>query len=173
MSNHKSETSKHRDKFLPYLPATNLLDIGFGGDPIAAHAVRCDFGGAYPGTVGDQTTQLDFDARSLPFKDATLDAIYASHYLEDATYAEQVLILKEWKRCLSSGGKILLLVPDQQRFEAHCAATGQPLNGNHKNTDYSLATFKSKVWPQIRGDMVWIEGRDLEDYSFMVVIQKL
>ena len=168
-----SETSKHREKFLPYLPTTNLLDIGYGGDPVTPWAVCCDMAGGSYTNVGDAPQQLGFDCRHLPFKDGTLSFCFASHVTEDFFYEEQVAIYKEWKRCLKSGGMIGLLMPDQKRFEAHCAATGQGLNLAHKEPDMSLATFKARVWPQIRGDMAWIVGKDLEDYSFMVVVKKL
>jgi len=168
-----SETEKHRDKFLNYIPPTNVLDVGCGGDPVVPWAVACDFSGAYPGTVGSVPTQLDFDCRHLPFKDETLDGLFSSHVLEDWHFAEQAAILKEWKRCLKPGGIIALLLPDQKRFEAHCAATGQNLNLAHKEPDMGLATFRGRVWPQVRAGMALLEAKDLNDYSFMFVCKKL
>jgi SAM-dependent methyltransferase len=170
---HQSETSKHRELFLPYIPKCNVLDIGFGGDPIVPWAVACDMAQGSYTHVGDTPQQLGFDCRSLPFKDGTLDCLYQSHVIEDFSYADQVKILLEWKRCLRSGGVICLLLPDQKRFEDHCAATGQPTNEAHVEKDMSLTTFKSRVWPQVRGDMAWVEGRDLDDYSFMAVIRRI
>jgi ubiquinone/menaquinone biosynthesis C-methylase UbiE len=128
-------------------------------------------GGSYT-NVGDAPQQLGFDCRHLPFKDGTLDAVYSAHLIEDFTYTEQISILKEWKRCLRSGGTVLLLQPDQQRFEAHCATTGQSLNLAHKESSMSLATFKDRVWSQIRGDMALIECGDLPDYSWFFVGRK-
>jgi ubiquinone/menaquinone biosynthesis C-methylase UbiE len=172
VSEHRSETSKHREKFLPYLPPSNLLDIGCGGETIVPWAVACDFAGAYPGTVGSVPTQLDFDCRHLPFKDGTIDMVYSAHVIEDYTLREQTAILQEWKRCLRPGGIIALLLPDQKRFEAHCAATGQGLNGNHKEATMGLSAFKGNVWPQFRADMSLLEARDLEDYSFLFICKK-
>lgn len=170
--NRLSETAKHRDKLLSYLPTTNLLDIGYGGDPVAPWAVCCDMAEGSYTNVGVVPQQLGFDCRHLPFKDETLDGIFSSHLIEDFTYAEQVKILVEWKRCLRSGGVLVLLQPDQVRFEAHCASTGQPLNLGHKESDYSLSSFKSRVWSQVRGDMALIECRDLPDYSWFFVGRK-
>jgi len=170
---HQSETSKHRELFLPYIPSCNVLDIGYGGDPVVPWAVCCDMSDGSYTNVGDVPMQLGFDCRSLPFKDGVLEGIFSSHLIEDFTYTEQVQILKEWIRCIRPGGVIALLQPDQQRFEAHCAATGQGLNLGHKEPEYSLATFKNIVWNRIRGGMTRLKAQDLEDYSWMFVMGKL
>jgi predicted SAM-dependent methyltransferase len=171
--NNQSETSKHRQLFLPHLPACDLLDIGYGGDPVTPWAIGCDMAAGSYTNVGEAPQQLGFDCRKLPFKDGTLQGIFSSHLIEDFVYAEQANILKEWFRCLRKGGVLALLQPDQKRFEAHCAATGQPLNLGHKEKDYSLATFRNRVWHSVR--MVGaapIEARDLDDYSWMFVAKK-
>ena len=170
---HQSETSKHRHLFLPHLPPCNLLDIGYGGDPVAPWAVGCDMAQGSYTHVGAAPQQLGFDCRTLPFKDGTLQGIYSSHVIEDFSYEDQVKILQEWFRCLRRGGVVALLQPDQKRFEAHCAATGQSLNEAHKERDYSLATFKSRVWNHIRAGMALVEARDLDDYSWMFVAKKI
>lgn len=170
---HKSETSKHRELFLPYLPPCNLVDVGFGGDKIVPWAIGLEKTAGVMAHVGEQPVQLDFDCRSLPFKDGTMDAFYSAHVLEDLPYSGQAAALYEWKRCLRRGGVIALLLPDQQRYLAHCHATGQDINLAHVEQDMSLASFKSKVWPSIRGDMVLVEAHDLGDYSWMFVAKKL
>lgn len=157
---------------MPFLPKRNLLDIGYGGDPVTPWAVCCDMAGGSYTNVGSAPQQLGFDCRDLPFKNETLDGIFSSHVIEDFTYAEQAQILREWIRVLARGGVIVLLQPDQKRFEAHCRATGQGLNLAHKEPDYSLATFREKVWPRVWGGMVMVECGDLEDYSFYVVMRK-
>ncbi len=170
-SGNRSETSKHREKILPFLPPCNLIDIGYGGDPVTPWAVACDMAGGSYTNVGSAPQQLGFDCMSPPFKDGSLDGIYASHLTEDWSYRDQGNMLREWKRCVRSGGVIVILGPDQKRFEAHCAATGQGLNMAHVEPDFSLATFKNRVWPAIRADMAWVAGEDLEDYSFLAVMK--
>jgi len=56
---------------------------------------------------------------------------------------------------------------------AHCAATGQSINDNHKEADYSLKTFKKKVLKtgNIRARVVAEE--DFADYSWGAVLEKL
>lgn len=172
--NAASETSKHREKLLPFIAPCNVIDIGYGGDPVVPWAIACDMAAGSYTRVGAAPQQLGFDCRTLPFRDATLDTIYSSHLLEDFSYEEQIHILREWLRCLRTTGTLILLQPDQPRYLRHCRATGQPINLGHIEPDYSLATFKSRVWGSVRGNTILKEARDLEpDYSWMFVAEKL
>lgn len=165
-----SETAKHRQWFLPHTQGYGI-DLGYGGDPLVPHAICFDMPQPYT-SVGSAPQHLGGDARKLPFKNATLDWVYASHLIEDFTYADQIAVVKEWLRVLKPGGRLLILAPDQQRFEAHCAATGQGLNAAHKEADYSLKTFKKRVLKtgNIRARVVAEE--DFADYSWAIVLEK-
>ena len=168
--NDMSETSKYRAWFLPHTQGYGI-DLGYGGDPLVPHAICFDMPQPYT-SVGSAPQHLGGDARRLPFKNNTLDWVYSSHLIEDFTYTEQVAVVKEWLRVLKPGGRLLILAPDQQRFLAHCAATGQSINDNHKEADYSLKTFKKRVLKtgNIR-DEVWTEA-DFDDYSWGIVLEK-
>lgn len=48
----------------------------------------------------------------LPFDDASLDEIYAGHFLEHLTEEEAALFMRECMRCLVPGGRLGILVPD-------------------------------------------------------------
>jgi predicted SAM-dependent methyltransferase len=165
-----SETSKHRDWFLPHIQGYGM-DIGYGGDPLVPHAICFDMPQPYT-SVGTSALHLGGDARRLPFKNETLDWIYNSHLIEDFTYGDQIPMVKEWLRVLKPGGRLLILAPDQQRFLAHCAATGQSINDNHKEADYSLKTFKKRVLRtgNIRAKVLAEE--DFADYSWGIVLEK-
>ena len=165
-----SETEKYRHWFLPHTQGYGI-DLGYGGDPLVPHAICFDMPQPYT-SVGSAPQHLGGDARRLPFKNNTLDWVYSSHLIEDFTYTEQVAVVKEWLRVLKPGGRLLILAPDQQRFLAHCAATGQPINEAHKEADYSLKTFKKRVLKtgNIR-DEVWTEA-DFDDYSWGIVLGK-
>lgn len=169
--NYQSETSKHRSLFLPHIPLCGVLDVGCGGDPVVPWAICCEKTSGVMAQVGIAPIHLDLDCRRLPFVGSSLRAIYSSHMLEDLEYHEQLAALNEWKRCLAPGGIIALLLPDQQRYLAHCRATGQDINQAHKEQNFGLEEFKLKVWTQIPGFRI-LEARDLEDYSFMFVAQK-
>jgi predicted SAM-dependent methyltransferase len=167
---HVSETSKHRDWFLPYTQGYGI-DVGFGGDPLTPNCITFDMPQPYT-SVGTSVQHLGGDARSIPLKNGTLDWLYNSHLIEDFSYADQIPMVKEWLRVLKPGGRLLILAPDQQRFLAHCAATGQPINEAHKEADYSLKTFKKRVLKagNIRA-RVLAEG-DFPDYSWAIVLEK-
>jgi hypothetical protein len=151
------------------------LDVGFGGDPLVEHAITHDMPQPYT-KVGEAIQHLGGDCRSLPFKRNTLNWIYSSHLIEDFTYEELIPMLKEWVNILIPlGGKLLLLAPDQQRFLAHCARTGQPVNDAHKEGDFSLGTFKKKVLPFIaqRHELRGIaEFDDTTEYSWGIVLER-
>ena len=55
------------------------------------------------------------DITTLPFKDGTVELVYASHVLEYFDREEAVSVLKEWKRVLVPEGTLRIAVPD---FEA-------------------------------------------------------
>jgi predicted SAM-dependent methyltransferase len=165
-----SETAKHRDWFLPHIQGYGM-DIGFGGDAIVPHAITFDMPQPYT-SVGSAPQHLGGDCRKLPLKNDTLDWLYNSHLIEDFTYNDQIPMVQEWLRVLKPGGRLLILAPDQQRFLAHCAATGQSINDNHKEADYSLRTFRKKVLKtgNIRARVVAQE--DFADYSWGIVLEK-
>jgi len=173
LKNHQSETSKHRSLFLPHIPLCDVLDVGAGGDPIVPWAICCEKTSGVMAQVGDAPIHLDLDCRRLPFMGNSLRGVYSSHMLEDLEYPEQIKALNEWKRCLLPGGGVIaLLLPDQQRYLAHCRATGQDINLAHKEPTFGLEEFKLKVWTQVSGFKI-LEARDLEDYSFMFIATKL
>jgi hypothetical protein len=169
---HRSETSKHREFFLPFTLGCGL-DVGFGGDPLVEHAITLDMPQPYT-SVGGAIQHLGGDCRNIPFRRNTLDWIYSSHLIEDFTYDDLIPLLKDWVTIIKPlGGKLLLLAPDQQRFLAHCARTGQPVNDAHKEADFSLGTFKKKVLPFIASRYelrTLAEFDDLTEYSWGIVL---
>jgi SAM-dependent methyltransferase len=48
----------------------------------------------------------------LPFEDCSASVVYASHLLEHFPHARSVDILREWRRVLEPGGRLLVAVPD-------------------------------------------------------------
>ena len=165
-----SETSKHRDWFLPYTEGHGM-DVGFGGDALTPNCITFDMPQPYT-SVGTSAQHLGGDARKIPLKSDILDWLYNSHLIEDFSYSDQIPMVQEWLRVLKPGGRLLILAPDQQRFLAHCAATGQSINDNHKEADYSLKTFKKRVLKagNIRAQVIAEE--DFADYSWGVVLEK-
>lgn len=165
-----SETAKHRAWFLPFIQGYGI-DVGFGGDPVVLHAITFDMPQPYT-SVGSAPQNLGGDCRKLPFKTGTLDWVYNSHLIEDFTYVDQIQIVREWLRVLKPKGRLLILAPDQQRFLAHCAATGQSDNPAHKEADYSLKTFKKRVLKTGNINARTIAEQDFADYSWGIVLEK-
>jgi predicted SAM-dependent methyltransferase len=66
-----------------------------------------------------RTLDLYWDLRRpLPFKDASVDAIFAEHLLEHMPFAAGVELLREWHRVLRPGGVTRIGVPDLDRYIA-------------------------------------------------------
>lgn len=163
-----SETSKCRARLAPYCVGYGV-DLGFGGDPIAPHAIRVDMPQPYT-QLGDQPVQLGGFAERLEwFRDETLDFVYSSHLLED--YDDTEAVLREWLRVLKPGGRLIIYCPDEQRFRAHCQATGQPYNPHHKHADFSLA-FVKRILQRLDQSMFLYENPDVDGYSWEIVCVK-
>ena len=170
-----SETSKHRAWFMPHVPEKDVIDIGYGGDPLVPWAVCCDMEHGSYTNVGTAPQHLGFDAGKLPFRDKTLSGVFNSHLIEDWDYSGQIALVGEWLRVLRPGGKLMILAPDQQRFLAHCARTGQSINANHKEADFSLANFKRRVLKvgNYHNKTRVVAEADFDDYSWGIILEKL
>lgn len=167
-----SETAQCRGRLAPFCTGMGL-DVGFGGDPIAPHAITMDLPTPYT-SVGKSPQHLSGDCRELYwFRNGVLDFIFSSHLIEDFEYLEQARIIKEWLRVLKVGGRIVLYQPDELVYSTHCRATGQPYNLAHKESDFSLATFKDKVlkWGGFNVAIDY-ENPQVETYSWEIVIRK-
>lgn len=163
-----SETSKCRSRLAPYCVGYGV-DLGFGGDPITEHAIRIDLPTPYT-RVGNTSVQLGGDCSNLRwFRDEVLDFVYASHLLED--FPDLGSVLKEWLRVLKPAGHLILFCPDEQRFRAHCLATGQPLNPEHQHEDFSLNKVKAML--ASLGQTQFIHEQDgMDTYSWELVCRK-
>lgn len=166
-----SETEKSRAILSPYCTGIGI-DVGYGGNKVVPTAWAFDMPQPYT-NVGDDRQQLRGDCRQFPFLcDNALDYIYSSHVLEDFTYAELENIINEWRRVLKTGGLIVTNCPDQKRFLAHCAATGQGTNDAHKEHDFSLKNFKYNVLNKCGDWEVVYEQDNFDNYSWLQVIKK-
>jgi len=165
-----SETSASRHILAPYC-LDPCIDIGFGGDPVTPTAITFDMAQPYT-SVGQSPQMLRGDARALSFVcDGAFASVYSSHLVEDYSYADLHVVLKEWRRILRTGGNLVINAPDQQRFLAHCKSTGQGLNAAHKEQDFSFATF----WRVLESVGKW-DRLSLSDpfgpYSWLAVWRK-
>lgn len=170
-----SETAVARSTLAPYCVGIGI-DFGFGGDAIVPHAITFDLPQMYCPSFCGHRQVLQGDCTSLPFIcSGAFDWVYSSHLLEDFSYRELVGVINEWRRILTPGGVLITNCPDQQKFLAHCEATGQSINANHKENDFSLHNFRSRVLA-LAGDGDWqylYENPDAKPYSWYLVARKI
>ena len=163
-----SETAKCRDRLAPYCTGYGL-DLGPGGDPITAHAIRVDLERPYL-AWGPAPVQLGGDATRLHwFRDGVLDFVYSSHLLEDFDDTEAVL--REWLRVLRPSGRLVLFCPDEQVYRRHCRETGQNYNVHHRHETFSLK-FVQAVLDRIGGVEVVHQNPLVDIYSWELVVAK-
>lgn len=168
-----SETAKYRHLTTKYCVG-NGVDIGSGGNPVVPWAISLDLPREQFATYNsgnDPVYHIHFggDALSLPFRRNTLDFVYSSHLLED--YADWKPVLREWVRVLKPGGKLIILLPDKQRW-AEALRRGQPPNCAHqKEGAVGALTAESQGLVRVIEDRL----TDLtpEDYSILFVGEKL
>jgi predicted SAM-dependent methyltransferase len=133
-----SETSKVRHLVIAYCQGHGC-DIGFGGDKIKkedCHGI--DYAQPYTSTGSDAVDiAVDVINEPIPVADNTYDYVYTSHLIED--FEDTGAGLREFIRILKPGGNLILVFPDQRKYEEHCLRTGQPLNMHHVHKDMGLA----------------------------------
>ena len=149
------------------------IDMGFGGTAISPTAITFDMPRMYCPSLEGHRQHLQGDCRSLPFVcTGAFDFVYSSHLIEDFYYDELISLIVEWRRILAPGGVLVLNCPDQKRFVAHCAATGQSLNANHKEMCFSLRGFVDKVLVVTGLWQIVYENPDVPPYSWHLVARK-
>lgn len=168
-----SETAKYRALTTPHCSGVGC-DIGSGGDPVVPWAIQFDlppdvYGAYNGGTVPRGPIQLHGYADRLPFADGSLDFVYSSHLLED--FAEWLPILNEWVRVLKPFGKLIILLPDKERF-AQAVGRGQPPNASHHHEGKAgeLSTYADELGLDVIVDR--LTNLYPEDYSILFIAVK-
>lgn len=105
-----------------------VCELGVGGKKTVEDSIgvdRVEKGKVIP-WVGE-VSQADVVAdvtETLPFKDEEFDTVIARHILE---HCENVIkTLKEWKRIIKPGGRLIVAVPDER------ISDGIPMNPEHR-----------------------------------------
>ena len=140
----EKETSSVKHIILPYIEKDCYgIDIGFGGDLIREDFVSCDL----PVPYGDyEGYKIDIPcdvSKGIPVKDNTFDVVYSSHLIEDFENTEA--ILEEFIRILKDKGTLILVFPDQKKYEEYCKLHGTVPNVAHKIKYMGLAYVHSKL----------------------------
>jgi len=162
-----SETEKTRHITSKFCSG-NGIDLGSGGDPVVPWAIQFD--ATRVAHLSYNPVQWEGDIfKPLPFRERSLDFVYASHSLEDAADWEPILI--EWCRVIKPGGFLIIQVPDKERFRAVVAA-GQPDNLAHKHESYpgELTKYINKIG----GFSVIMDRFEPEnDYNILAIFKKI
>lgn len=166
-----SETSKVRHWVTPFCIGKGC-DIGFGGDKIMK--VNCDgidFEQPYTNTGRDKVDiACDVINNEIPVPDNTYDYVYTSHLIED--FADTKDALRKFIRILRNGGNLILVFPDQPKYEVYCREMGVPMNPYHVHADmghdYMLARLQEI--PGIAYDIIYSNNCEI-DYNVVMVLR--
>lgn len=163
-----SETSKCRQSLSKFCQGDGV-DVGFGGDPIVPHAICMDQVQPYAKYL-DHVQHLHGDACHLHwFRDGALDFVYSSHVLED--FQDTRALLDEWLRVLKPGGNLVLYLPDEQTYRAHCRSQGKPPNAHHIHEYFGMDHVTKAL--SHRQDIEIVHSRfPVGIYSFELVVRK-
>jgi SAM-dependent methyltransferase len=169
--NYTSETSKVRKWVLPFCEGKGC-DIGFGGDKIKkidCHGI--DYPQPYAHAGKDKVDiPCDVINDEIPVADNTYDYVYSSHLIEDVP--NTAMVLRKFIRILKSGGNLILVFPDQPKYEAICKRIGQPMNPYHVHADmgYDFMLQQLNSLSDIKYKVLFSSNCEI-DYNVVMVLQ--
>ena len=166
-----SETSKVRHWVLPYCKGKGC-DIGFGGDKIKKiDCAGIDFEQPYTYTGKDKVDiPCDVINNEIPVPNNTYDYVYTSHLIED--FVDTADALRKFIRILKNGGNLVLVFPDQPKYEVYCRELGIPMNPYHVHKDmgYDFMMEKMKTLPGISYEVLYSNNCEI-DYNVVIVLK--
>ena len=112
---------------------------------------------------------IEGDIMRMDLPDNSFDFAFARLLFQHLP--DPVSAAREALRVLRPGGHLVIYCPDEQRFRAHCQATGQPYNPHHKHADFSLAYVKN-ILIRLGQDRFIYENPDVDQYSWDLVCVK-
>jgi SAM-dependent methyltransferase len=168
---YQSETSKVRPLVVNYCNGYGC-DIGFGGDKILkSNCLGIDFDKPYAYTGKDNVDiSCNIGKEAIPLPPNTFDYVYSSHLIEDFEDTRSVLL--DFIRVLKSGGNLILIFPDQVKYEDHCVKTGQPLNlyHVHKNMGFEYMVNILKQIDTIDFEILYSNNCEI-DYNVILILK--
>jgi len=115
----------------------NTIEIGGGTRPIHPNWFQVDVRKL-------PNVSIQKDARVLPFQSNQLSTICSSYLLPCFTKKEAKEVLEEWFRCLKSGGKLELYLPDLEQISRNIISIGNEeiLKEIYGSQDHEVNYFK-------------------------------
>ena len=177
------ETSKFRDRILwlidsfidvPKMTGADILDIGSGDDPLIYDCHKLDLPSPYTKKCDVVGLTYKCDAR---IADEVVNRkyliVYSSHLLEDFPKEDTIPVLKRWSKLVEKDGLLILLLPDQQRYLAHCKRKNEKPNEHHSIQDFSVKYVKDCI-RMVHGIEVILSEIYFDDgeYNFMIMARK-
>jgi SAM-dependent methyltransferase len=120
----RSYLDRLRSGFLDrYCSGPLVLDVGYAGYD------NPDKRTALPNAIGIDLEYPGYDGLTLPFADASVDAVFSSHCLEHIQFDHAAI--RDWHRVLKTGGFIVCIVPSQALYEKRRFLPSR-FNADHK-----------------------------------------
>ncbi len=167
----KSETAKVRSRVLAYCKGKGC-DIGFGGDKIVKqNCDGIDFEQPYTKTGRDAVDiPCDVIHNEIPVPDNTYDYVYTSHLIED--FVDTTDALRKFIRILKNNGTLILVFPDQPKYEIFNKANGIPGNPYHvhSNMGYDYMLAKLNEIELIKYKLLYSSNCEI-DYNVVIVVE--
>lgn len=168
------EISKIRDRIMKYLKGNCILDLGVDVEKVTPNCIGIDL------KFCSEAVNLICDATNLyMFCDESVDAVVASHILEDIKDTKGALI--EWLRVIVKDGYLIIYMPDKRWYPN----VGHPLANKGHLRDWSkedVMEIMDKIGlaklihkedcPPPDGKYDY-ENRGKIEYSFLLIYQKL
>src|SRR5262245_28715209 len=122
----KARARRRREGYFEWVFLGDGIDIGCGDDPVTADCLRWD--------------REQGDAQDLPgIAAASFDWVYSNHCLEDLPNPWRAI--HRWWEVLRPGGRLLLVVPDEDLYEQ--GIWPSRFNGEHR---WSFTLHKWRSW---------------------------
>ena len=148
------------------------VDVGYGGMSITPTTINVDLPNKRQHGGNDPQHLYGNGANLYWFKNEVLDYVYSSHLLENFDTSRMLTFLLEWIRVVKIGGHIVLYLPDEQRYRAHCLMAGANHNPAHKYEELNLEWFKMQVVYRQSLAKVIYENPQMGKFSFGIVLRR-